>query len=51
MIELYHGDCQAFLSDYDGPAFDAVGVELSAEIAESAAKRLGVAVKKVGDCK
>ena len=24
MIELYHGDCRAFLSDYDEPAFDAV---------------------------
>ena len=31
--------------------YDAVGVELSAEIVESAAKRLGVAVKKVGGCK
>ena len=24
MIELYHGDCRAFLSHYNGPAFDAV---------------------------
>lgn len=23
-LELYHGDCRAFLSNYDGPAFDAV---------------------------
>ena len=24
MIELYNGDCRAFLSHYNGPAFDAV---------------------------
>lgn len=24
MIELYHGDCRAFLSHYNGLAFDAV---------------------------
>ena len=31
--------------------FDSVGVELSEEIAKSAAQRLNVAMKKVGDCR
>ena len=31
--------------------YDSVGVELSEEIAKSAAQRLNVAMKKVGDCR
>ena len=47
MIELYHGDCRAFLSHYNGPAFDAVitdppyssgGVTLGARQADPAQK-------------